>query len=125
MSQTPLRQLGTAILSSLSSVTTSTSTTSFAAGVSPPSTSHFPASLVIKKEELSNFEKIGQGSQGVVYKAQWMGQEVIYKEIKSTVLKAGEEKINSDFVKELLVWQYLPLPLSFSFLWFYLIDVLL
>lgn len=51
-------------------------------------------------KELLNLEKV-EGSQGVLYKAQWKGRLVIYKQV---LLKEGDEK--REFEKEFRVWQY-------------------
>lgn len=52
-------------------------------------------------KDLSNLEQVGEGAQGVVYKALWRRQVVIYKQMKST---KGKEK--KKFAVEFHVWWY-------------------
>lgn len=59
---------------------------------------------IIQMKELSNLERIGEGSQGIVYKAQWNGRMVIYKQMRLLTRNEGDEKKN--FEMELAVWQY-------------------
>lgn len=65
----------------------------------------------IKKRDLINLERVGEGSQGVLFRAQWLGQQVIYKQMKQLTSKEGEEK--NAFVKEFEAWKY-DLKLLFS-----------
>lgn len=54
-------------------------------------------------DELSHLEKIGEGTQGEVYKAHWQGQEVIYKKRK---LPKPEDEDKPLFQREFHAWQY-------------------
>lgn len=58
----------------------------------------------IKKSDLMNLEKIGEGSQGVVFRGQWQGQQIIYKQMKQLTSKEGEAK--KAFAKEFDAWKY-------------------
>lgn len=62
------------------------------------------SSAAIMKSELTDLVKVGEGTQGRVFKGQWQGQQVIYKQMKSLITKEGEEK--SAFMKEFNAWQY-------------------
>lgn len=66
-----------------------------------------PARLLVKRKDLLNLEKVGGGAQGEVYRAQWKGNTVTYKQMK--LVDAREE-----FMEEFNVWQY-----YFSWIWCY------
>lgn len=84
-------------------------TASYASTSSEPPPSHsFPESLLIKKEELTNLEKIGEGTQGLVFKAEWQGQLVVYKQMKLIKSALNDVHDKTTFVREFNVWQYVP-----------------
>lgn len=80
-----------------------------------------PLESIIRMKDLANLEKIGEGMQGVVYKAQWRGQVIIYKHIKRHVGDEKESFMKESFMKEFSVWRYViffekGLHLSLSYL---------
>lgn len=38
--------------------------------------------MIIKMKEMTKMEKVGEGEQGIVYKAEWRGITVLYKQMK-------------------------------------------
>lgn len=68
----------------------------------PPSSISVSSRLKIKMKELSNLTKVGQGSQGTVYRAEWRGIIVVYKQMKM-VTDSGDKK---EFLREFNIWQY-------------------
>lgn len=72
---------------------------------STPSSFPIPTRSIIKITDLSNLEKVGEGAQGIVYRAEWQGNTVIYKQMK--LAKNNEER--KDFIREFNVWQYVVL----------------
>lgn len=75
-----------------------------------------PSRLLVKLKDLSNFEKVGEGSQGVVYRAKWQGNTVIYKQMK--LVYSGDDR--EEFMREFNVWQYVPSSLSLlTLFWFW------
>lgn len=70
----------------------------------------------IPKTDLINLERIGEGSRAVVFKAQWQGQQVVYKEIKPLTGNEGEEK--KAFVREFDSWKYDLSPSAFFFIFY-------
>lgn len=65
-------------------------------------------------KDLSKLEKIGEGGQGIVFRAEWQGHTVIYKQMKLT--KGDERK---DFEREFSVWQYVSFYSSLLFFFYY------
>lgn len=78
---------------------------------------------IIRMKDLSNLELIGEGAQGVVYKAEWTGQTVIYKKVKLQTKTEGEDKKN--FQREFSVWQYVSfIFITFPFQFIYFLQAL-
>lgn len=61
-----------------------------------------PSISLIKLKDLSKLEKVGEGAQGIIYRAEWKGSIVIYKQVK--LVTSRDDK--KEFMKEFNVWQY-------------------
>lgn len=64
--------------------------------------------------DLSNLVEVGSGAQGVVYRAQWQGITVIYKQLKIVTTGNTREELMNEFQ----VWQYVS---SYCVIFIYLI----
>lgn len=85
--------------------TPSTPSSSSSSSTLQPSPSSLLATRsLIPFKDLSKLEKIGEGLQGIVYKAEWNGQVIVYKQMKLLDTKVGEEKAH--FERQFNVWQY-------------------